>query len=100
MSAGLAPLQSLLSGQGISPFPQIVEGLNPLGNDATDTARSCPLATVVSPEQRDPLRGLPPQPAPIPNSHSAGTSAGAPLFLIKTTTNFAGLVVLAFLSTR
>jgi hypothetical protein len=33
------------------------------------------------------------------NSHSAGTSAGAPLSLIKTTRNFAGLVALAFRST-
>src|SRR5262245_32249158 len=30
------------------------------------------------------------------NSHSTGTSTGAPLSLIKTTTNFAGLVLLAF----
>src|SRR5215813_11907535 len=36
----------------------------------------------------------------ISNSHSTGTSAGAPLFLIKSTRNFAGLVVLAFRSTR
>src|SRR5262249_626844 len=34
------------------------------------------------------------------NSHSAGTSAGAPLFLIKNTRNFAGLELLAFRSTR
>ena len=33
-----------------------------------------------------------------PNSHSAGTSAGAPLSLIKTTRNFAGWVPLAFRS--
>jgi hypothetical protein len=34
------------------------------------------------------------------NSHfSTGTSTGAPLFLIKTTSNFAGLVLLAFRST-
>jgi hypothetical protein len=30
------------------------------------------------------------------NSHSTGTSTGAPLFLIKNTRNFAGLVRLAF----
>jgi len=30
------------------------------------------------------------------NSHSTGTTTGAPLSLIKTTTNFAGLVLLAF----
>src|SRR5262245_22487334 len=30
------------------------------------------------------------------NNHSTGTSAGAPLFLIKNTRNFAGLVSLAF----
>ena len=34
-----------------------------------------------------------------PNSHSAGTSAGAPLSLIKNTRNFAGWVALAFRST-
>jgi len=39
------------------------------------------------------------RPAPISNSHSTGTSAGAPLFLIKNTRNFAGLVLLAFRST-
>src|SRR6266498_836067 len=33
------------------------------------------------------------------NTHSTGTSAGAPLFLIKNTRNFAGLVLLAFRST-
>ena len=44
-------------------------------------------------------RDFVPRPAPIPNSHSAGTSAGAPLFLIKSTRNFAGSVVLAFRST-
>src|SRR5262245_6504399 len=33
------------------------------------------------------------------NSHCAGTSAGAPLSLIKSTRNFAGLVLLAFRST-
>src|SRR5215472_6855542 len=33
------------------------------------------------------------------NSHSTGTSAGAPLSLIKNTRNFAGLVPLAFRST-
>jgi hypothetical protein len=33
------------------------------------------------------------------NSHCAGTSAGAPLSLIKTTRNFAGWVPLAFRST-
>jgi hypothetical protein len=33
------------------------------------------------------------------NSHRAGTSAGAPLSLIKNTKNFAGLVPLAFRST-
>src|SRR6266536_3313182 len=32
------------------------------------------------------------------NTHSTGTSAGAPLFLIKNTRNFAGLVLLAFRS--
>ena len=33
------------------------------------------------------------------NSHCTGTSAGAPLSLIKNTRNFAGLVALAFRST-
>jgi hypothetical protein len=33
------------------------------------------------------------------NSHCAGTSAGAPLSLIKSTRNFAGWVPLAFRST-
>src|SRR5712692_9134048 len=33
------------------------------------------------------------------NTHSTGTSAGAPLFLINNTRNFAGLVLLAFRST-
>jgi hypothetical protein len=33
------------------------------------------------------------------NSHCAGTSAGAPLSLIKSTRNFAGWVLLAFRST-
>ena len=33
------------------------------------------------------------------NSHSTGTSTGAPLSLIKNTRNFAGLVLLAFRST-
>jgi hypothetical protein len=33
------------------------------------------------------------------NSHCTGTSAGAPLSLIKNTKNFAGLVLLAFRST-
>lgn len=40
-------------------------------------------------------------PGPRPsNSHCTGTSAGAPLFFIKSTRNFAGLVLLAFRSTR
>ena len=34
------------------------------------------------------------------NSHCTGTSAGAPLFLIKNTRNFAGLVLLAFRDER
>jgi hypothetical protein len=37
---------------------------------------------------------------PLLNGHSTGTSAGAPLVLIKTTRNFAGSVLLAFRSTR
>src|SRR5262245_18164785 len=47
-----------------------------------------PIARLVSSPRRCPS-----------HSHLAGTSAGAPLSLIKTTTNFAGLVLLAFRST-
>src|SRR5260370_20022213 len=57
-------------------------------------------AIVVSPEQRDPSVVCPPRRAPISNSHCTGTSAGAPLFFINNTRNFAGSVVLAFRSTR
>ena len=46
-----------------------------------------------------PLLLCPLGPAPISDGYSTGTSTGAPLFLIKITKNFAGLVLLAFRST-
>ncbi len=45
-------------------------------------------------EERSRDEGSPPS-----NSHSPGTSTGAPLSLIKNTRNVAGLVLLAFRST-
>jgi hypothetical protein len=52
------------------------------------------------PEQQILSVVCPPGQRPLSNSHSTGTSAGAPLFLIKNTRNFAGLVLLAFRSMR
>ena len=80
---------------------EALSGLVDRHRPVIDLAADRPLAlnSIRSPRLVDPP-ALSIRPPYRSESHCTGTSAGAPLFLIKTTRNFAGSVLLAFRSTR